>query len=92
MAYKGYDYTDWFETPEGKAYFDKYMSDIGGINEDHLTSDPIQQVKNAFYQWTNTQYEIGDNIASFAKNSFWNVLLIGGITLFLFYQFKKGKL
>lgn len=93
MAYNGYDYRAWLQTPEGKAYYDKYLADIPGINEDENT------IKNAFYGWVNTTYEVQDkvtetasNIITGAKNTFWNMLLIVAIGAFLYYNYKKGKL
>lgn len=90
MSYSGYDYRDWFETPEGKAYYDKYMADIGGINEDHLTSDTTQQIKNAFYQYVNSTYEVQDNITSGISSAIQNLinLAIIGIMVYVILKFK----
>lgn len=90
MAYSGYDYREWFETPEGKAYYDKYMADIGGINEDHLTSDPAQQIKNAFYSYVNGTYEVQDKITSGVSSAIQNLinLAIIGICIYVILKFK----
>ena len=47
---------EWYQTPEGKAYYDKYLKDIPGINEDENT------IKNAYYSWVDSTYNITDNI------------------------------
>lgn len=90
MAYSGYDYRDWFETPEGKAYYDKYMADIGGINEDHLTSDTTQQIKNAFYNYVNKTYEVQDKITSGISSGFQSLLNLAiiGIMLYVIFKYK----
>lgn len=89
MAYSGYDYRDWFETPEGKAYYDKYMADIGGINEDHLTSDTTQQIKNAFYDYVNKTYEVQDEITSGISSTLSNLLNLVIIGIMVYVIFKN---
>lgn len=97
MSYSGYDYRDWFETSEGKAYYEKYMKDIGGINEDHLTNDTTQQIKNAFYQYVNKTYEVQDKLTDTAdsiikgignfKN---NAILVIILILIGYFYYKRG--
>lgn len=88
MSYSGYDYRDWFETPEGKAYYEKYMKDIGGIDEDYLTNDTTQQIKNAFYQYVNKTYEIQDSITEGVSNGVKNIINLAIIAIMLYIIFK----
>lgn len=71
---------DWYNTPEGKAYYDKYLAGIPGIEADENT------IKNAYYEWVNNIYETEDNIKEDISNTFnrlrWLFLIIVGFYLY----------
>lgn len=75
---------DWYNTPEGKAYYDKYLANIPGINADEQT------IKNAYYQWVDTTYKAQDSIANTIKNTS-NIIKITAIfaIIFIIFKFKR---
>lgn len=71
---------DWYNTPEGKAYYDKYIANIPGIEADEST------IKNAYYEWVNSVYKTEDSIKDGISNTFiflkWLSLII--VTFFIY--------
>lgn len=75
---------DWYNTPEGKAYYDKYLASIPGIDADEQT------IKNAYYQWVDTTYKAQDSIANTIKNAN-NIVKIAVILVIIFFVLKFKK-
>lgn len=92
MAYSGYDYTDFFGTAEGKSYYEKYLKDMNGIDEDWLTTSTSQKLKNNFYDYVNKTYEIQDKIIESAFSGFDKIKIIAIIALciYIYFKFFKG--
>lgn len=71
---------DWYNTPEGKVYYDKYIANIPGIEADESS------IKNAYYEWVNSVYKTEDSIKEGINNTFnrlrWLFLLIVGFYLY----------
>ena len=76
---------DWYNTPEGKAYYDKYLASIPGIDTDE------QKIKNAYYQWVDTTYKAQDSITNTISKAS-NIIKIAAIFAIIFIIFKFKRL
>lgn len=78
---------DWYNTPEGKAYYDKYIANIPGIEADEST------IKNAYYEWVNNIYEAEESIKEGVSNTFnffkWASLII--VAFFIYFNRSEFK-
>lgn len=75
---------DWYNTPEGKAYYDKYLASIPGIDADEQT------IKNAYYQWVDTTYKAQDSIINTIKSTS-NIVKVIVLFLIIFFILKIKK-
>lgn len=75
---------DWYNTPEGKAYYDKYLAGIPGIEADENT------IKNAYYQWVDTTYKAQDSITNAIRNVN-NIVKIVVLFVIIFFILKFKK-
>lgn len=78
---------EWYNTPEGKEYYNKYLGDIPGISAN------TESIKNAYYSYVETIYKTQDGIINTIKNSstFFKVAVFCGIVLFVLINLSKIK-
>lgn len=78
---------EWYNTPEGKEYYNKYLGDIPGINANN------ESIKNAYYSYVDTIYKTQDNIIDTIKksSSFVKIAVFLGIVLFVLINLSKIK-
>ena len=75
---------EWYQTPEGAAYYEKYLNEIPFINDD-------TGIKNAYYNYVNSLYNTQDKISSYVKNNLLKILVLGAV-LVVGYSFINKKL
>ncbi|MDE6886181.1 MAG: hypothetical protein K2P17_03995 [Helicobacteraceae bacterium] len=78
---------EWYNTDEGKAYYNKYLADIPGINDDENT------LQNAYYEYVNKIYQTEDSIKETASSiaSYGKWLIVGVVLIFAYLNIKQIK-
>lgn len=76
---------------QGKAYYNKYLADIDWLDEDEKT------LKNAFYKYVNTTYEVQDKLTDTAdsiikgiSNFKNNAILVIILLIIGYFYYKRG--
>lgn len=81
------EWEKWYQTPAGKEYYNKYLSDIPGINAND------ESIKNAYYSYVDTMYKTKDSIVNTIKksSSMVKIAIFCGIVLFVLINLSKIK-
>lgn len=74
----------WYETPEGKEYYKKYLSDIAFINDD-------KSIKNAYYEYVENIYKKEDSIKNFVGSTFSKFIIFTTLAIGAYIYLKTKK-
>lgn len=78
---------EWYNTDEGKAYYNKYLADIPGINDDEKT------LENAYYEYVDKIYQAEDSIKETATSivNYGKWIIVGFVLIFIYLNIKELK-